>query len=63
MTDQIIVLTALKRAAAIVANYLQSGCPRDELATTKQLIEVLDSPEFAAAIKRVEEGYGFYVVK
>jgi hypothetical protein len=33
------------------------------LATINRLIEVLDSQELAAAIKRVEKGYGLKVVK
>jgi hypothetical protein len=40
--------------ALIIADHFEPGLPRDPLATVKRLIEVLDSQELAAAIRRTE---------
>jgi hypothetical protein len=58
VTDQITVLPP-HLTTAIVKDYLQLGCPRDPAETIKRLIEVLNNQELAAAIRRVQEGYGF----
>jgi hypothetical protein len=63
MKDQDIVLAALNEAAMIIGDYLEPRLPRDPLATINRLIGVLESQELAAAIKRVEKGYGLKVVK
>ena len=63
MKDQETVLNALNEAALIIGDYLEPGLPRDPVATINRLIEVLDSQELAAAIKRVENGCGLKVVK
>jgi hypothetical protein len=63
MNDQAIVTTALNEASLIIGDYLEPGLPRDPLATIKRLIEVLDSPELAAAIRRTDRGHGLRVVK
>jgi hypothetical protein len=39
------------------------GHPRDPVATINHLIQVLDSQKLAAAITRMEKGYGLKVVK
>jgi hypothetical protein len=63
MNDQAKIQIALAQAALIIADHLEHGLPRDPLATIKRLIEVLDNPELAAAIKRTERGHGLKVVK
>jgi hypothetical protein len=62
MKDQDIVISALNEAALIIGDYLEPG-PRDPVATINRLIEVLDDQKLAAAIKRMEKGYGLKVVK
>ena len=62
MKDQDIVLTALNEAGSIIGEYLEPGS-RDPVATINRLIEVLDDQKLAAAIKRMEKGYGLKVVK
>jgi hypothetical protein len=63
MKDQAIVLTALNEAASIIGGHLEPGPPRDPAATIKRLIDVLDSQELAAAIKRLENGVWLRVVE
>jgi hypothetical protein len=63
MNDQAKIQIALAQAALIVADHLDPELAPDPLATIKRLIEVLDNPELAAAIKRTERGHGLKVVK
>jgi hypothetical protein len=63
MNDQAKIQVALAQAALIIADHFEPGLPRDPLATIKRLMEVLDNPELAAAIKRTERGHGLKVVK
>jgi hypothetical protein len=63
MNDQAKIQIALAQAALIIADHLEPGLPRDPLATISRLIEVLDNPELAAAIKRTERYHGLKVVK
>jgi hypothetical protein len=58
MKDQDLVLRALNKAALIVGDYLEPSHPRDPVVTINRLIEVLDDQKLAAAIKRMENGYG-----
>lgn len=62
-SDQDVVLTALNEAALIIGDYLEPGIPRNPVATINRLIQVLDSQKLAAAITRMEKGYGLKVVK
>jgi hypothetical protein len=64
MKDQAIVTitTALNEVAMIVGDHFEPGRPRDPVTTVKRMIEVLDSQELAAAIRRMEKGYGLRVV-
>jgi hypothetical protein len=57
MRDEAIVTTALNEAALIIGDYLEPGS-RDPVATINRLIEVLDNQKLAAAIERMEKGYG-----
>jgi hypothetical protein len=61
MTDQELSFSALRQVGLIVAEHLESGSDADEAIT--QLIAVLDTPELAAAMNRVERGYGLRVAK
>ena len=62
MTDQELVFSALRQVGFIVAKHLESRTFDDDEAIT-QLIAVLDTPELAAAMKRLERGYGLRRVK
>jgi hypothetical protein len=57
MTDQELIFSALRQVGLIVAEHLESrAIDADE--TITQLIAVLDTRELAAAMNRVERGYG-----
>jgi hypothetical protein len=56
MTDQQVLLNALRDAGKIVGEYLEPG-PQDAVATINRLIEVLDNQKLATAIKRLEADY------
>jgi hypothetical protein len=58
MNDQAKIQIALAQAALIVADHFELGLPPDPLATIKRLMEVLDNPELAAAIRRTERSNG-----
>jgi hypothetical protein len=62
MTDQELVFSALRQVGLIVAEHLEAGASdADEVIT--QLIAVLDTPNLAAAMNRLERGYGLRAVK
>jgi hypothetical protein len=62
MTDQELLISALREAGQILCEYLEPG-PRDADETITQLLAVLDTQELALAIERLEKGYGLRVVK
>jgi hypothetical protein len=62
MTDQELIFSALRQVGLIVAEHLESGASDADEAIT-QLIAVLDTQELAAAMNRVERGYGLRRVK
>jgi len=62
MTDQQIVIAALREAGRIISEHLEPGA-RDADETISQLIAVLDTQELALAIERLEKGHGLHVVK
>ena len=62
MTDQELIFSALRQVGLIVAEHLKSGAS-DADETITQLIAVLDTKELAAAMNRVERGYGLRMVK
>jgi hypothetical protein len=62
MTDQELLILALREAGQILCEYLEPG-PRDADETITRLIAVLDSQELALAVARLEKGYGLRVVK
>jgi hypothetical protein len=62
MTDQELIFLALRQVGLIVAEHLESGASdADEVIT--QLVSVLDTKELAAAMNRVERGYGLRRVR
>jgi hypothetical protein len=62
VTDQELIFSALRQVGLIVAEHLESRTSdADEVIT--QLIAVLDTQELAAAMNRVERGYGVRLVK
>ena len=62
MSDQQLVVLALRKASRIIANYLEPG-PRDADETITQLITVLDNQGLWRALDRLEKGHGLRVVK
>jgi hypothetical protein len=63
VTDQELISSALRQVGLIIAEHLQSGRPSDADEAITQLIAVLDTQELAAAMNRVERGYGVRLVK
>jgi hypothetical protein len=62
MSDQQLLITALRDAGRVVAEYLEPG-PRDADNTIQQLISILDREDLAAAMKRLENGLNLRPVK
>jgi hypothetical protein len=62
MTDQELIFSALRQVGLIVAEHLESG-RSDADEAIAQLVAILDMPELAAAMNRVERGYGPRMVK
>ena len=62
MTDQQLVLAALREMGFIIAEHLEpEGRNADE--TISRLLGVLDNEDLAHAIERLEKGHGLKVVK
>ena len=62
MTDQELVLSALREVGLIIAEHLELGRP-DADETITRLTAVLDTEELADAINRLERGFGLRVIK
>jgi hypothetical protein len=62
MSDQELIFAALRQVGLIVAEHLEVGTSDTDEAIT-QLVAVLDTPELAAAMNRVERGYGLRMLK
>ena len=62
MTDQQIVVSAMRQVGLIVAEHLELGMLDADEAIT-QLVAVLDTQELADAMNRLERGYGLRVVR
>jgi len=62
MTDQELVLSALRQVGVIIAEHLELKQSDAEEAIT-QLVAVLDTAELADAINRLERGFGLRVIK
>jgi hypothetical protein len=62
MTDQESIFATLRQVGSIIAEHLESG-PRDADEVITQLVALLDTPQLAAAMNRVERGYGLRIVR
>ena len=62
MTDQELVLSALRQVGLIIAEHLELGMT-DADQTITQVVAVLDTSELADAMNRLEQGFGLRVVK
>jgi len=62
MTDQELVLSALRQVGLIIAEHLELGVT-DADETITALVKLLDTKELADAINRLERGFGLRVVK
>jgi hypothetical protein len=62
VTDQELIWSALRQVGLIVAEHLESDT-RDADDAVAKLVAILDKPELAAAMNRMERGYGLRVVK
>jgi hypothetical protein len=62
VTDQELIWSALRQVGLIVAEHLESDT-RDADDAVAKLVAILDMPELAAAMNRMERGYGLRVVK
>jgi hypothetical protein len=62
MTDQELIFAALRQVGLIIAEHLESGAIDADEAITN-LVAILDTEELAAAMNRVECGFGLRVVK
>jgi hypothetical protein len=58
MTDQQLLIATLHEAGWVVAEYLEPGRPRDAEKTIQQLISILDRPDLAAAMERLDHAHG-----
>ena len=56
LTDQEVIISALKDAGRIIAEHLEPGRTRDPEETVTRLIIALDRPEISRAIERLEQG-------
>ena len=62
MTDQQLVLSALRQVGLIIAEHLELATT-DADETITRLTAVLDTAELADAINRLERGFGLRVIK
>jgi hypothetical protein len=62
MTDQDLVLSALRQVGLIIAEHLELGMSDADEAIAR-LVVVLDTKELADAINRLERGFGLRVIK
>jgi hypothetical protein len=63
MTDQQLAVKTLRQAGPIIGAYLDPKDHTGPLVALQKLIEVLDTQELAAALNRMEKGFGLKVVK
>jgi hypothetical protein len=62
MTDQQLLLAAVREMGRIIAEHLEPD-GRNAGETISRLIAVLDTEDLARAIERVEKGHGLRMVK
>jgi hypothetical protein len=63
VTDQELIIVALKDARWIIAEHLEPERASDPEETIFRFIRTLDRPEIAHAIERLEKRHGLRVVK
>jgi len=63
MTDQELLITALRQSGVIIAEHLEPGNQIDAGETIARLIAILDRQDLAAAMRRLESGHRLRVVK
>jgi hypothetical protein len=63
LTDQELIIFALKDAGRIIAEHLEPGRTRDPEETLTRLIRTLDRPEITRAVIRLESEQGLHVLK
>jgi hypothetical protein len=56
VTDQELIIFALKDVGRVIAEHLDPGRTRDPEETLTRLIRILDRPEIQSAIGRLEQG-------
>ena len=62
MTDQQLLISTVRQAGGIIAEYIEPGGLNSE-ETLARLIALLDNADLASALDRLEEGHGLRVVK
>jgi hypothetical protein len=62
VTDQKLILAALRQVGSIIAEHLEAD-RSDADDVIAQLVAVLDTQELADAINRLEQGYGLRLMK
>ncbi len=63
MTDQELVLAALRQVGLIIAEHLEAPTASDADKVIAELVSLLDTQELADAVNRLERGFGLRVVK
>jgi hypothetical protein len=63
MTDQQILIEAIEKAGAIIADYIDPSRISDPEQTIDRFIAVLDTQDVAGAVARLKAGFGLKVVK
>jgi hypothetical protein len=63
LTDQEVIIFALKDAGRIIAEHLEPGRTRDPEETLTRLIRTLDRPEITRAVERLESEQRLRVLK
>jgi hypothetical protein len=69
MTDQQLLIAAIRKAGSIIAEHLEPSAKltpsraQDAVDTIARLAAVLDNEDLARAIERLEKGHGLRVVK
>jgi hypothetical protein len=61
MTDQQLLISAVRKAGHILAEHLKPSARRDAEETIAQLVEVLDNEALMRALERLEKGHGLLI--
>lgn len=63
MTDQKLLISAVRKAGHILAEHIEPGASRNADETIAQLVAVLDNEDLARAIERLDKSHGLRVMK